>query len=303
MPMASIFSVRAEDTGAAGAKAEDWLLISNCQAMGLANCLNLVTDEVRVEHYHPAGFQKSSRDILRRWDTFARVLVAPQLLHMLPEKLQKSERIWLVPTFSFSAYHPDICYLRSGGKALKGPLDDYHSTIAYAGYKLGMSVEEVSRHYHEATYARLGYFDRWDGAKNQLLEKFEQAGFDLRAAFANWTRMGAFMYSVNHVKVRCLMDVAKAILERAGKHLDYLEELPHDNLMFGPVFPIYPEIGRRLGVRGNYLFKLGATYGFIRLGQFLDESYSVYDHARDSAPIPEHSSMIERAMRILGSSS
>jgi len=294
-----MFRARAEPGGHQGQR-ESWLLVSNCQAMGLANCLNLATDEVHVEHYHPAGFKKNSRAILRRWDTYARVLVAPQLLHMLPEKFRASDKIWSIPTFSFSAYHPDVCYLKSAGKPLKGPLDDYHSAIAYAGFKLGMTVYEVRRHYNESTYARLGYFDRWDSAKRQLLDKFEQSGFDMRLAFAGWTRMGAFMYSINHVKVHCLMDLARAILKRAGKRSDYLSEIPHDNLMYGPVFPVYPEIGIRLGVPGSYLFKPGGMYGFIRLEQYLSECHSVYARARDLAPIPEHAAMIENAMRILG---
>ncbi|UGB44998.1 hypothetical protein LQ772_13515 [Frateuria edaphi] len=284
---------------AAASERESWLLLSNCQALGLANCLNLVTDQVEVEHYHPAGFKKDSAGILRRWDSYQRVLVAPQLLELLPAGYRNSEKIWQIPTVSFTAYHPDICYLNFRGAPLKGPMDDYHSTIAYAGFKLGLSATQVLRMYNEDTYARLGYFDCWDHAKQQLLDKFARAGFDLGLSFANWSRTSAFMYSNNHVKVHCLMDIAKAILSRAGKRQDYLSELPHDNLMNGPAFPVYPEIGLRLGVRGNYLFKLGGSYRFIRLEQFLQDSFSVYAAAPSAAPIPEHAAMLENAMTVL----
>lgn len=136
-------------TASQAASRESWLLIFNCQVLGLANSLNLLTDEVRVEHYDPAGFRNNSDDVLRRWDTYDRVLVAPQLLSLLPEEFAGSEKIWKIPTISFNAYHPDICHLRSEGKSFKGPLGDYHSCLGYAAFRLGLSVDEACRLYNE----------------------------------------------------------------------------------------------------------------------------------------------------------
>ena len=278
------------------ASRESWLLLFNCQVLGLANCLNLLTDEVRVEHYEPAGFRNNSDEVLQRWDAYDRVLVAPQLLSLLPGEFAGSGKIWKIPTISFNAYHPDICYLRSEGKAVKGPLGDYHSCIGYAAFRLGLSVDEASRLYNETTYAQLGYLDRWDTAKKQLLDAFAEEHLDLRLPFANWSRTGAFLYSGNHVKIHCLVDVAKAILERAGKKVAYETAIPHDNLMNGPVFPIYPEIGAQLGVQGNYLFKLGGKYEFIRLRKFLAESFDLYSQRPEVTVFAEHAHLVDRVL-------
>lgn len=280
---------------------ESWLLIFNCQVLGLANSLNLLTDEVRVEHYDPAGFRNNSDDVLRRWDAYDRVLVAPQLLSLLPDEFAGSEKIWKIPTISFNAYHPDICHLRSEGKAFKGPLGDYHSCLAYAAFQLGLSVDEACRLYNETTYAQLGYLDRWNAAKKQLLDSFAEEGLDLRLQFANWSRNGAFMYSGNHVRIHCLVDVAKAILGRAGKKVAYETAIPHDNLMNGPVFPIYPEIGAQLGVQGNYLFKIGGKYEFIRLPEFLAESFDLYSRQPEVAVFAQHAHLVDRALGFVGS--
>lgn len=275
---------------------ESWLLIFNCQVLGLSNCLNLLSDEIHVEHYDPKGFRDNAEGIEKRVGSFARVLIAPQIESQLPESITSHPNVWRVPTISFSAYHPDICYLRDQGASLKGPLGDYHSLIAYAAYRKGLSVQNAAKLFRSSIYEQLGYYDRWDQAKNQLLETFAKAEFDLAASFPNWSRNSAFMYSTNHVHVRCLLDVAKAILKRAGKASVYEDTMPHDNLANGPIFPIYPEIGARLGVHGSYLFKLGGQYRFIRLDEFLSRSFELYESAIDPTIIPEHARMLDRAL-------
>ena len=68
---------------------------------------------------------------------------------------------------------------------------------------------------------------------------------------------GGLHASPFHPKIDCLNDLARAIIRRAGLPLTNSLSRPPDNLATGPVFPVYPEIGRRLGVAGDYLFKLG----------------------------------------------
>lgn len=280
---------------------EPWLLVFNCQVLGLGNSLNLLSDEIHVEHYDPAAFRKNAADILDRWDSFGRVLIAPKLESLLPDELRGTNKVWKIPTISFNAYHPDICYLLQGDKVFKGPMGDYHSAVAYAAYRNGFSIDETLRLYAEQTYDRLGYFDCWDLAKGQLLDNFARAGLDLGPQFVHWSRNGAFMYSDNHVHVGCLMDMAKAILRSAGKAITFEGIAPHDNLLNGPVFPIYPEIASRLGVQGSYLFKLGGQYRFIRLDRFVSESFAAYQQHPEISVMPDYSHVVERALDVIGS--
>lgn len=254
-----------------------WLLIFNCQVMGLANCLDLLCDEIEIEHYHPAGFTKAREDVLDRLDTFESILVATQLEHLLPEQHRDDARLLRVPTMGFDAYHPDICYLEDAqGDAVKGPMGDYHSLIAFAAFGKGLSATETLSLFCDDVYARMGYYERWDRAKRALLGRYRDAGLALDRHFTGWSRNDAFMYSINHVRIHCLRDLATVILEQAGKPVARREMLPHDNLAFGPVYPIYPEIGARLGVPGSYDFKPGTQYGFIGLNQFVAESFDLY---------------------------
>ena len=51
---------------------------------------------------------------------------------------------------------------------------------------------------------------------------------------------------------------------------------PHDNLLNGPIFPIYPEIAESLSVPGSYAFKVPGDYRLIDLKQFIIGSFEAY---------------------------
>ena len=278
-----------------------WLLVYNCQVMGLANCLNLSCDEIEVEHYDPAGFRAQSAALLKRMGEFERILVAPQLETEVAAHVKACPAAWIVPTITFDAYHPDLCYLMEAGKALKGPMGDYHSLIAYAAFRSGCTPQEARSLYREAVYAELGYLDRWDRARVMLLDTFRQRDFPLDARQVGWSRNEPFMYSVNHPRIHCVRDVARCILERAGLEAAYADALPHDNLANGPIFPVYPEIASALSVSGSYLFKRGGQYSFLRLPEFVDASFDLYRNRAISIH-PKYEQSLGLAMQVVEAS-
>jgi hypothetical protein len=275
---------------------QPWLLLYNCQVMGLGNSLNLLCDDIDVEYYDPGSFRKQAKTILGRMKDYERILVAPQLEPELGEGWLGHDKVWRIPTISFNAYHPDICYLLDSGSSLKGPLGDYHSLIAYAAFACGLSETRALSLYRESVYASLGYVQRWDHARQALLDGFASHGFDIAAKFVDWSRNGPFMYSFNHPRVHCVRDVADAILARAGLDATYRDALPQDNLANGPIFPVYTEIASRLGVDGSYLFKLGGKYQFIRLEEFVSESFRIYRGNPRIGIRPEFARMLDKAM-------
>jgi hypothetical protein len=93
------------------------------------------------------------------------------------------------------------------------------------------------------------------------------------------------MHAHNHPRLRVLLDVAKALLERLGENtlpveaLDYLQ----DTFAVSATWPVYPEIAERLGIRGSYLFK-PASVGpvdvrglrLLDLEQFVNASFEAF---------------------------
>lgn len=180
--------------------------------------------------------------------------------------------------------HPDLCYLAAEGRLSTGPLGHYHSALAYSAYRSGVSVDGAVELFSLENFEALGYLNSWDEERDRFLQSFTHFGMDLSDAFVRWTRSGPFMYTINHPKMNCLRDVARLLLLRAGLQLVESDLLPYDNLANGPVFPVYPELGEKLGVRGFYAFKSGGAFRAKLLKQFVAESYAVYRDASEEVP-------------------
>ncbi len=54
---------------------------------------------------------------------------------------------------------------------------------------------------------------------------------------------------------------------------------PPDPLTGGFIFPVYPEIGRRLGVEGELVFRNAGRDATVGLEQMLSESFAAYGFA------------------------
>lgn len=270
--------------------------------MGLASCLELLCNSICVEWYDPSSYPKHAASILSNLDKYDRIIVCPAVEIQQKIDFGTRDNIWRLPAPLFSSYHPDLCYLSAEGDLARGPLGHYHSAIAYAAFVCGLQEQDTLALYCENTYAKLGYFDRWVHDRNAYLDAFKTFGFDISSKFVEWSRTGPFMYTINHPKMSCLRDVAIVALARANLEINNTQILPHDNLANGPIFPVYPEIGARLGVWGSYLFKPGGTYQVKKLDQFVAESFQVYRSSVDTKPsMVEFLPMIENAISFVRS--
>ena len=136
----------------------------------------------------------------------------------------------------------------------------------------------------EETYRALGYFDYWCVAKRLLIVEGEYTGIPLERLIDKWSKHGCWMYSLNHPKLHTLADVSRIILAREGiSTLPGVEEFVDDEMNRENVWPVYPEIGARLGLAGHYFFKRSTPFEFrdmpvpmMTLAQFIDESFEVY---------------------------
>lgn len=266
-----------------------WLLLFNCQALGLANCLSMATSAVAIEYCDFPKFRRSPGEYLDKIDSYDLVLTAPQFLYTEVADLSKLARIVTLPTLYFDGYHPDLCHVHSGSGLLKGPLGDYHSSLAFAAYKCGLNPAATKALFSAKMYESLGYFGRWHEAKRRLVADFSNHGLDISAAFSGWSRSPtAFMHSVNHPVIGCLHDIARALVRSQGLEDEATHLRPHDNLLNGPVFPVYEEIAEHYSVRGSYRFKLAGQYRHVDLDQFIQGCFEVYDQ-HDKTSLTVHS--------------
>jgi hypothetical protein len=292
-PVHRVFGPPSERPGLSPTGGKKILVLGNCQARSLASCLEALSSEVTAKgvEIHQSGLEElfSKRDsalhaALLRYDHI--LLQPPYALLVTDHFPDLAARARLFPALSFSAYHPDLVYIdvQSTKTFLFGPLGHYNSALAFWGFSNGLSVAATTDLFNGWTYERLGYFEFWESSRKALLMQGDSANFPLANYLDKWSRAGSFMHSVNHPKLLVFADIAQATLTRLG--VPTTPAAAHyivDEQAEGPVWPIYPEVGERLGVEGHYWFKIerglfpaGRPVVMLSLRDFVAGSFEVF---------------------------
>ena len=253
---------------------ETWLVLSNCTSLGLANCLQLQYPKVETIAIEQAVAMREPARVLQESARAARIYISPPVKRL--NLIDTSKPTVDVPTFSFAGYHPDISYVKFGEELVQSPLHDYHSTICFAAFKKGYGETDVKALFVGRNYERYGYFAIWEHDRQLLERYFQDFQIDGRKLFRRWTLQGVFMYSTNHPKIKCLFDIATELLVAQELEPRVTDICPLDNLVSGPIFPVFDEIAESVGVQGSYLFKPTCSYNLLTLDEFISGSYAVY---------------------------
>lgn len=277
---------------------EKWILVANCQTVGLANSMELLCPDIEIEPVDIGQFNQHIDHYNERFGDYDRVLASRESQLQPGADFTRARRLTRVPHLNFAGYHPDLAYVTAGDALIEGPLGHYQSSIALAAYRCGLDVEQAVSLYNGRFYEACGYFDYWADQRDQLVALYTRTfKIDIAPAVRRWAREGAFMYSSNHPRIRALFDVARLFLKRERCRVEDAGILPHDNLVASSCFPVYPEIGEALGVSGSYLFKLVGRYRQIGLRQFVTESYAVFDRHGAEALAP-HANSVDMHARV-----
>lgn len=258
---------------------ERWVVFSNCQSYGLAQCLALQNPGVNVEGRDSTVYQRDIDGFAEEVEYFSKIFIADFVLELgLFDFGKFSDRIVKIPVVEFAGYHPDNCYAYSNKSGiLKSPIGDYHSIICLAAYNKGLNPLDTRALFCNKIYEAGGYFDMWNSEKEMLHKLFESCDLKLDGAFRRWTMRDSFMHSLNHPKMECIYDVAAAASRKAGREPTLNNLRPPDNLCLGAVFPVYDEIAERYGVTGCYDFKPTSEFRVLTLEQFISGSFEAYE--------------------------
>ena len=255
-------------------------VLGNCQSFDLAYAMKLLIPSAAVHQFQVQGKARIGGKMLvralRAYDhvflqDFGQGLIPGTTSEWLCSELANVTRY---PSVLFGAYHPDsIFILGKRGDVLSGPIGQHHSALALFAYRAGLPAEAALLLYTREVYDTLGYFKLWEPASAQFFEHARSYGLQLEADCVRWTRLGCFMYAVNHPKPVVFFDVARHLLAKVGissQPVDFehyaLNELARDT-----VFPVYPEIAEHFGLAGSYLFKAPKhSPGGLSLGNFFD---------------------------------
>lgn len=278
-------------------------MIGNCQARGVAQAMRLMAPSSPVRFIQMAWMKRDHGHL----DGLARTLAGYDhvFTQLFPRGLipggdsialhNREPRLVFFPTVVFPAFHPDMVYVGdladlATQRLVPSPMGQYHSAIALAAFKAGLSPVQAASLYREEVFSRLGYLDAWDSCVRELLAAASAVGFGLEREVTRWARRGSFMHVVNHPKGFVIGDIARRLLTESGLEAQpvEVEDYLGDELARDVVWPLYPPVAETYGLAGSYLFKAkprpGAFPRLYGLPEFLRESHAVYA-ARDPASL------------------
>ncbi|HWT05662.1 MAG TPA: WcbI family polysaccharide biosynthesis putative acetyltransferase, partial [Xanthomonadales bacterium] len=217
-------------------------VVGTCQTKSLAACLQVMIPDVRIEQL-PAD---TDLEAIGPEDLVFRQRYRPD---MTPAR--HGGREITSPVIWFNAFHPDVVYLVGPWGSVTPPLGGgQHSSLALYGWHRGLSAARTAKLFTEAVFEKLHFFDCWEAAKHTLIEEGRDLGLAFDAVFARVERFGCFMHSPIHPTLVVMAELARELVRRAGLTPTVVvpESYLEDPLLRGAVWPVYPEIGRHLGL-------------------------------------------------------
>lgn len=241
------------------------LLIGNCQTGSFRDALQIWLPGARIDHFPTTrpDTARRAKEIAAAIPDYDHAFVQPiggaRFGPLRRQALAQAEHanLHLIPSVIFGGFHPDCVSLADSAGNLQGPMGAGNSALVAAAFVAGLPPDRTLRMFNSFVYARLGYFDEFTLASQAFTAHMASFGLDGAALLQGW-RGRAFMHTVIHPKPYVISDIAHAMLRRLGlveEHTGELGDALGDRLLNHPVWPLYPEIGRRLGLPGHLYFR------------------------------------------------
>jgi hypothetical protein len=260
-------------------------VLGNCQAGGFADSIKALVpgcELVAVRLDTMAGPEQRTPELL---DHHARLLescdvvfshnVEVRLGPLATEALTpRVRRLILIPTIGFDGLQPDCVYVReTNGTQLRAAMGPYHSALAFGCFAAGLPAERAIRLFNLHSYAALDYLDAYPDGIAALAGQWNACGFDLQRALS--AAPPVCMHTVNHPCIALLFALAQQAMDQAGIAYIGQAAMPSDRLANSIAWPVYPEIGRPLGIVGDLVFRpnAGAAHD---LRTVIEASYSAF---------------------------
>lgn len=242
-------------------------VLGNCQIGHLTRCLQALTGGsmppgLWVTPEKLAEFEQGSEYLESTFAEHDKVFMQPWIWSPLAERYARWKgKVVLYPNIGFMAYHPDlvpVLFRDTGVPFEGGPCLRCNSSIAFLGWKAGLSASATVQLFNRETFRRLGFFEYWDSSVAVLMEEGRKCGISLEVLFDKWRSNGCFLHDHVHPKVNVYGDIARLLLANLGIPVTPGDPIQyvHDYLANGIIWPVYPEIAELLGGSGNYMFKL-----------------------------------------------
>ena len=188
-----------------------------------------------------------------------------------------------IPDLNFRAFHPDMREaMNVTTNSLTTPTNN--SQIAVWAYNNQISKPAAARLFNRGVFKSLGYLDCWSHSVDALRTRFANQGItteEFERFFLRIKRMGQFMYTFNHPRIEALIELARIVARRLGADSELAErEIVVPDALTYALWPLYPEVGEELGLRGSYHWRFSTALTLFDLhgiDAYLDFAYRSYE--------------------------
>jgi hypothetical protein len=267
-------------------------IIGNCQAMTLADIIQLKLPDYEVSKIHVRDIQKDkdSPTLLKAIKNsdfiFSQPLNGDVYGKFAKGEIEKLSTIKYYPRIIFLGYHPDCIYLNAGKpQSPNSPIGRYHSAIAVLAFKFGFTVEDTCKLFNPTVFNELGYIkDFFEEEILNLKNQLYQYNIDKINVLESLFRSKKMMHTTNHPKIEMLDILSSSLLNEIGidfhdfKSEEYIvDKSPNDT-----IFPLYPGISEQVNERGNYIYKaskdaeIKTGKKIFPLESFISHSFDIY---------------------------
>ncbi|MFN8052306.1 MAG: WcbI family polysaccharide biosynthesis putative acetyltransferase [Acidimicrobiales bacterium] len=272
----------------ADAPAQRILVLGNCQTAGIAATLrcSLPGADV-VPMMWPGRVTPDIVALAARADVVVTTIGYDAGAALLTSAAS-SARLIVVPQIYFAAFHPDIVHVPApGGGEWSGLTRGYHSRLVLWGARTGASAAEIVSWFRTDVFEALGYHELWAHSMTLLGQAMTESDCDLGEWYLPLAGRGAFMLTDNHPRIDAIVQLGRSVAlqlgaERSRVEYDWERVIPDGLLATAEVWPLYPGLAERLGLRGTYAWRL-ADGSMLDLDTFVDRSLAWYRSADQSA--------------------
>ena len=229
-------------------------VIGNCQAYAVAACLRRLAPEAEVRamsvgELDPGEDTAPIADRLSAFDAVVGQPLGSKYGALASAALIRStRRLEPFPRIHFTGFHPDLL---PAGVYPRG----MHSKLVLAGWAMGLPKARVEELFNAYVYGVLGYFDEYAKSEAHHLEQAGKIGFELEPLMDSWRGAGPFVHVHVHPTLRVCWAIAERLASSLGLSANSKDPDIDDPLEPLGVWPVYPEIARRVGVAGSLTFK------------------------------------------------
>ncbi len=289
---------RGSRPGAAGALRVQ--VLGNCQSYAMGRCLRALLPDAEItalnwsELTSPAHVARLVESLGMFDVVVAQPVNLPELAPLSPKALIRGQtRCIFYPGVNFTGFQPDA--VRAFGKGLTSLIGEWHSALIMAAWRMAMPPRRAEELFNAYVYGVLGYFDEYAKASRFLVKGASRIEWDLSAELRSWP--APFVHTANHPKIGVMMDLARGVCSRMGLEPDPEAVLPPDPFA-GVAWPIYPEIGRRLGLSGEMTFVSRSENGrAFALDEAIDWYYAVYARTGARALVVEQADEVIEVLK------